>query len=344
MGNEPNHRGGLLYFERLDNGKDIAVKREFWDNIKFYKGANWVHGEVDKVLAALERWAESQKSRRIEREKIDSAQRAKERAQAEAAWDESQLKSLRSRSEWSLTREEQVFLLYEDIKVKLEHERNALQEFVAARRIKYLLHFTYSESLDSILQAGILSRQTMQVKYSQFTYSDEHRYDDLREASCLSVDFPNYLMLYKYRQVKPDICILAIDVSVLWELPCLFTTVNAARALHNHRPSTMGGYAGISAFEKLFIDRDNHRVIYDLPASFTTDPQAEVLVLNTIAPRYFRGIAFPRCVSEDRRNAVLTSQEALSLASFKDLSETPHRWFFKRQDDASRRSPALSIF
>lgn len=339
QGNEPNGGGKNLYFERLDNWEDLVLKREEWDSIKFYKSVSFTHGEGEVLVASLERWLESHETRKKERERLARVRWYAEQAEAEGARNANRLNSLRTQSEWNLTRGEQIYLLTEDIKQQLKQDREAIRRFVAERNIKFLLHFSYPECLENILQVGLLPRHTMELKHPESKFSDEHRYDGLREASCLSVEFPNYLMLYKYRQKRPDICIFAIDVSVLWELPCLFTPGNAARCLHNHRPSTLGSFIGLAAFENLFLDRGNHRAAYALPDGFTTDPQAEVMVLDTIKPSYFRGIAFPRSVPEDRRKAVLRDGAAASLDLFSDLSESHRTWFGKRKDESSRRQP-----
>ncbi len=290
-GNEPNGRGEYFHFEQIENSQDLKLKKEMWGDIKFYTHVALVPGEAETLLTGLERWYECREARQNERERLaeererlSKARREVEYAKLEAAKYANRVTFLRSQPEWSLSRAEQIYLVSEDIKQQLELEREAIRANVVQRGISYLLHFTYPESIEKILQMGLIPRHMMELSHAGFTFSDEARYDGLREASCLSIDFPNYLMLYKYRQQRPDICILAIDVSVLWELPCLFTPGNAARHLHNHTPGHFGPFIGLVAFEKLFLDRDSHRTTYRLPEGFTTDPQAEVLVIDTIKP------------------------------------------------------------
>ena len=122
------------------------------------------------------------------------------------------------------------------------------------------------------------------------------------EASCLSVSFPNYRMFYRYRKQNETANwgVLLISTQVLIEKPCLFLPANAAsatvrEALHGRLDQIIG----IRGFDGMFAERPTPtRVDQGLSPDLTTDPQAEVLILDAIDPNYFLSVALLRSDAE----------------------------------------------
>lgn len=98
------------------------------------------------------------------------------------------------------------------------------------------MHFTRIENLSSILQQGLLGRTLLEERGQDFEWNDPQRLDEHKEAVCLSIGFPNYLMFFNVRERKKRAnetndsqwIILFLDVNILWELDCAFFQKNAA--------------------------------------------------------------------------------------------------------------------
>ncbi|MFH0778953.1 MAG: DarT ssDNA thymidine ADP-ribosyltransferase family protein, partial [Candidatus Eisenbacteria bacterium] len=201
-------------------------------------------------------------------------------------------------------REERTARLAAEQRAKLErqaaqHQKrlDAIRQMSAARSIRSLVHFTRLSNLQSILTHGLLARDALEAKLAHdkigsIAINDQQRLDGQWGAVCLSVSFPNYLMFYKYRRSTTESwVVLTLHPSILWERDCLFCRENAASASmarlssHSRREP--------KAFESMFEDLDGGvRARYELPDHYPTNPQAEVLVLESISPSYIREVHF----------------------------------------------------
>lgn len=164
-----------------------------------------------------------------------------------------------------------------------------IKEFIEEKGIKSLYHFTKSENLYNILKYGLLSRATLDNNEIDYDYNDEKRLENKLNAICTSISFPNYKMFYKYRQEEPNSewCVIELDPSILYEKNCLFCISNAAsKSETNRNDLCKTGLNGL----KLLFDADGRSV--DLASKFTTNPQAEVLVLGNIEQKYIKRIVF----------------------------------------------------
>ncbi|MFZ3440345.1 DUF4433 domain-containing protein [Vibrio harveyi] len=167
-----------------------------------------------------------------------------------------------------------------------------MENAVTQRNIKYLWHFTQLKNVNSILQDGIVPRASLEASESNAAYNDQYRLDGFKNASCLSISHPNYKMFYSLRQkdLSVDWAVFAIKSEVLWTKDCAFCTTNAASSLVTSTPLTQR--KGVSAFESLFLPVAGKpsRQDLQLPSEFPTDPQAEVLVFDTILPNDIVGV------------------------------------------------------
>lgn len=164
--------------------------------------------------------------------------------------------------------------------------RKAIHQQCTNRNIQHLMHFTRIENVDSILQHGLISHAHLN---GRGIINDPERWDRRTQATCLSISHPNYRMFYKLRREHPNTqwAVLLLSPSIIWELHCGFTRLNAADALM----ARLGDedIRGPEAFNQLFID-DAHRRQWHLATHEPTNPQAEVLCFETIAPSYIMGI------------------------------------------------------
>ena len=168
--------------------------------------------------------------------------------------------------------------------------KNILKE----KNIEWLLHFTQAVNLENIFHYGLYPRSVLDDRCVESNYNDTYRYDDCKDAVCMSIEFPNYKMLYKLRQEDPKIewAVLLLDASILYEFDCAFCQTNAGSAqMYN---VSINERKGKNAFLKLFEDIQGKpsREELKIGSWYTTNPQAEVLVFGKIPITYIKEVYF----------------------------------------------------
>ncbi|MFK5937365.1 MAG: DarT ssDNA thymidine ADP-ribosyltransferase family protein [Sulfurimonas sp.] len=171
------------------------------------------------------------------------------------------------------------------------------EEEIAKRKIKYLIHFTPTINLYSILEnKKIMSRAKLEnLDIEQFDildyikFSDNIRYDDKNYIN-LSISSPNTFLFSKFQsnsKDNPEInwCVLKINNKYIYENSTLFSVVNAASYSAKNQ---FGISKDFNAFKNMFMkevtynNRCFNRVKYNLKDKYPTDIQAEVLVKDII--------------------------------------------------------------
>lgn len=219
-------------------------------------------------------------------------QRREEQLQREEAERQQQLeREANARDEFRLAQNEQELKRFGE----KQDRAKSIQKYCVENRITKLIHFTRLENLKWILRYGLLSRKSLQ-EFSQIQhpiFNDSYRFDGHLEAICLSISFPNYKMFYKLRQDNPnkDWAVLVIDSRILWEFDCAFYTENAASNIA--RNTSIQQRKEYSSFVEMFSDY-NHikRSNLCIPNNYPTNPQAEVLVFESINPEYILEVHF----------------------------------------------------
>ena len=160
-----------------------------------------------------------------------------------------------------------------------------IQKYATERGINFLMHFTRASNLESILQRGLLPRDTLILEgYKDF--NDHYRYDGTH-AVCLSIGFPNYKMFFGIRQENKDVdwIVLVIHAAALWTLPCVFCVENAASAGVTSVP--LEERKELAALQAMYADWDDKpRSVLGIPDNYPSNPQAEVLMLNGVPRNY----------------------------------------------------------
>jgi len=192
-----------------------------------------------------------------------------------------------------------------------------MKQTVKNRGIKLIWHFTKIENLDSILQEGIIPRATLDARGGDIEFNDSFRYDEQRDANCLSIGYPNYKMFYRLQQEDKaqDWVICAVKPNILWLKECAFCNENAAS--NNVTAIPIERRKGKDSFEKLFepVEGKPDRTALKLPDDYPTNPQAEVLVFGVIEPRYIIGAAVPNKDIENELKAKHSDFEFRCLRS-----------------------------
>lgn len=160
-------------------------------------------------------------------------------------------------------------------------------EVLERRGIKYLLHFTRVENLESIFSHGFLPVSSQKLRGISAVRSDVNRFDGVLDGTSFSVMFPNYKMFYQLRTDNPlsDYAVLAVDANVLCDFEALFYPSNAA--------ATFGG-GSVDDFEKMFSDYPGFISRHELGIRdcYTTDPQSEIIIKGDIPAEYIKGVYF----------------------------------------------------
>ncbi|MDF2052995.1 DarT ssDNA thymidine ADP-ribosyltransferase family protein [Priestia megaterium] len=185
--------------------------------------------------------------------------------------------------------------------------------------IRFLVHFTQARNLSSILQNGILPITDLNSRYMSYGWNDAQRLDGFHNASCFSIERPNYKMFYKYRNENPqlDWVVLGIKKEVLWEKDCAFCVENAAS--NSITRTSIESRKGVQAFKRLYHEFPNKptRENLKLHPILPTNPQAEVLIFGEVEPSYIFAVAFENNFVRDRykqfvpNNVVVETQKWL---------------------------------
>lgn len=157
---------------------------------------------------------------------------------------------------------------------------NILQE----KKIESLVHFTNVENLESILEKGLLTRKKLEDENIPFEENDSKRLDGELDSISLSVEFPNYKMFYSLIQKDSEKSwiVIAINASILCKSEAIFNTENAASS--NMKKINVEDRKQKTMFEEMFEDYDDYeRESLGIPENYTTNPQAEILFLDSIS-------------------------------------------------------------
>ncbi len=167
--------------------------------------------------------------------------------------------------------------------------------YLEERGVNYLVHFTPLSNLEQIKSKGIVPRRELEASDdTQFMALDELRLDRRKDMSCFSFSFPNFKMMYRYREklIKngSDIALLFIPISqlsYLSEEQMFFYPTNAASSLS--RRMRVEDLRGLPAVQAMFAEEAQtksgqvfSRSAVKLPSCLTTNPQAEVQIAATI--------------------------------------------------------------
>lgn len=181
---------------------------------------------------------------------------------------------------------------------KLTSEQAAIKEFLESRGIKYLLHFTSAENLDSIKEHGILSVQELKKRGIPYLHNDSNRLDNELDYISLSVTTINRPLLSSYFHTGriQDVRVIYISASILYE------ELETARIYcdRNAAASSCRKGSELSDFYNMFGNEMNYTTTlgvreYDRKKdrradNEPTDPQAEILFKGCVPTKYIIGI------------------------------------------------------
>lgn len=173
-------------------------------------------------------------------------------------------------------------LIYEQFLTRVNRYR-----FLNGRNIHELVHFTKVENVESILENGLLSNNLLENYNMPYKKSDEYRLDKKLDFICNSITFPNYKMFFTKRieDSSQEWVVISIASSIMiHKLSTEFYKTNRANSIYyNDFMAYNTNEALCSMFEQ--TNREEN-----LSSNYTTDPQAEVLIRDTIQTPYIKCI------------------------------------------------------
>lgn len=197
-------------------------------------------------------------------------------------------------------------------------------EFVKTRQIPYLLHFTRTVNLASILQHGLLPVSLAKEKDIRPEINDHLRLDGNLGGISTSIAHPNFKMFYKLRQENEgvDWAVLALHPSIIWKKDCGFCRHNAADIRISRQP--IEELKSLAALSGLYdeIDGISPRAEQRLKPFDPTDPQAEILVFDRIEPELILGAAFETQAVRDPLAHLFGTRKLLAQGARKGLFAT----------------------
>ena len=175
-----------------------------------------------------------------------------------------------------------------------------IEEIVLARGITTLFHFTRIDNLEPILLHGLMTTKEIELAEFFAVTNDQHRFDQT-DAVCTTISWPNYKMWHSLKESDPDTdwILIALNASVLWERDCAFCKTNAASATVSCIP--LDRRRTLAAFNEMFEDFEHkERTKLGIPDNYSTNPQAEVLVMNGVPVEYIKSVVFKSQILRDR--------------------------------------------
>lgn len=185
---------------------------------------------------------------------------------------------------------------------KKRKEELTFKKIIEERKIKYLVHFTRIENLDSIFENGIIPRQIIETNQMNYFFNDDSRNDRLQNCSCFSIEYPNMRLLNRFanKYETDNWAIIVLDYLMLNNTRSYFCYHNAAS--YEIR-TEIQSYTKPINFENMFKKNINVNRLDKEPLYFdrenikgfdflTTSDQAEILVENKIDPKYIVEVKF----------------------------------------------------
>jgi len=219
-----------------------------------------------------------------------------------------------------------------DYDINESSERNKIRATAKNLGIVSIIHFSRAENLESILEHGLINRKNLDDRGFKYKHQDEHRWEGRMDAICLSLSFPNWQLFYKARNKFNDMnnwIVLELNPDILQTHRLAFTRSNAAKGtqktdLHKH-----------ADFLTLFKDEPNKpsRQEMDLPKSYTTDPQAEMLCFQSIEPQFIKSIHFHNPLVAEKNNYKQLSDR------FRSVKFQINQFYFSKRSDSNYWAP-----
>lgn len=176
------------------------------------------------------------------------------------------------------------------------------------RGIEHCIHFTNARNIPNILSYGLLPVDKLEDNWIEYSNNDDLRLDNLSNSISLSITSPNYKMFYKLRCEYPQRrwVVLVLDAEMVLGLDCAFCKTNAANTTVSSVP--IEERKTLQSFEGMFGEFPDQvsRLELGLCENEVTDPQAEILVFDSIPPSAIQFAFFNDIKTMEQYGPILT--------------------------------------
>ena len=211
---------------------------------------------------------------------------------------------------------------------------------IKRRQIRYLVHFTRVRNLESILTNGLVPRNMLQNKDIPCECNDCVRADGREDCTCFSIEYPNEFLFntFKARHKDDAWCVLQLDIiNVLknhngTKHYCMYNAAGSSEWVKNPKSSSL------LAFRNMFLESNpdsRHpytRTSKGLKDFLPTHHQAEILIENTIYPKYITAVFFSDQVDFKNFGQNLKNKNLLKQFNFQCDD-----FYFKGRDNVAWR-------
>ena len=186
-----------------------------------------------------------------------------------------------------------------------EMKAKELELFLIARQIENLYHFTSIKNLISLRENGFLGREALKNAGLPFQISDDTRTEPIENAICFSLSKPNKFMMMNKMGLGKEIVLLELSnpLEILSTKRFIASPGNFGKhGIKNDFMNWPEHFTGGLGLTRLFLNEEV-RVKYNLPPQETTDPQAELILLDHLPWDYVVRIYSPSTkeyASQDR--------------------------------------------
>lgn len=181
-----------------------------------------------------------------------------------------------------------------------DDKRREIQAIMKARVIDTVYHITQIENLASIMEYGIQPRARLDEHGVPYLFTDSWRNDGELGATSVMIGTWASYMIESKRRTMPGArwAVLAIDASILWDMPCRFCRTNAAGNEVLHANARL--LERSDALEAMFEDAPPYGRPFEGPSwrkhmglspTIPTRHDAEVLVFGGVDPIMIHGVA-----------------------------------------------------
>ncbi len=206
----------------------------------------------------------------------------------------------------------------------MDPEQEKIRRYCQKMGIERLVHFTRMENLASIQAYGLLGRNSLAARGIEAAHNDTKRLDGFGDGVCLTIGVPNHKVFFRFRcDYGGDWVVITLEPRVLWERSCLFCWTNAANGMVASTPERT--LQGVDALGKMF-ENDRLRWRRKIQRGWTTDPQAEVVVLNGVGIEYVENVFVQKTMKLEVRD------RAISLFG-RDIVRYGDAYFKARKED-----------
>jgi len=219
---------------------------------------------------------------------------------------------------------------------KFYHRFN-IENIIGSRGIKHFCHFTPINNLENILNNGLYPRDYIDENIPDAIWTDDGRFEGMKNGVCLSISFPNHQMFYKKRMQRKDIeswAVILLDArKVILNHDCAFFQTNSA--FGDYRNKSLNEFMTYNAFLSLFeeeVETRNGFVTREdyLKDKFPTNVQAEVVVFDHILPDSIKG-----CFLQNEKTLKYFGEKFNQFGFSIDSSKNPafgkREWLFNKK-------------